>query len=52
MRVQFVSPIYVATALREAWAEHEQKKSTLRGMLHTPSYLAMTIATQVDDTNW
>ena len=45
-----MSPIYVATALREAWAEHEQKNSALRGMLHTPIYLAMTIATQIDDT--
>ena len=28
--------------------EHGQKKSALRGMLHTPIYLAMTIATQID----
>ena len=34
-----------------AWAGHEQNKSALRGMLHTPIYLAMTIATQICDTN-
>ena len=40
---QFVSPICVATALREAWSEHEQKNSALRGMLHTPIYLAIPL---------
>ena len=30
---QLVSPICVAMAVRGVWAEHEQKKSTLRGML-------------------
>ena len=38
-------------ALREAWAVHEQTKSALRGMLHTPIYLAMTIATQIGVCN-
>ena len=44
-----MSPICVATALRGAWAEHEQNKSALRGMLHlhTPIYLAMITATQI-----
>ena len=29
------APICITTALQGAWAEHEQKKSVLRGMLHT-----------------
>ena len=29
------------------YEEHEQKKSALRGISHTPIYLAMTIATQI-----
>ena len=41
-------------ALLEAWAEHKQKKSALRGMLEldTPIYLAMTIATQIGVRNY
>ena len=34
-------------ALLRAWTEHEQKKLALRGMLHTPIYPSMTIATQI-----
>ena len=41
----------IARSMRGAWAEHEQKKAALRGVLHTPIYLAMTIATQIGDTN-
>ena len=52
LHTQFVSPICAAMALRGAWADHEQKKSALRGMLHTPIFLAMTFATQIGDTNW
>ena len=41
----------IARSMSGAWAGHEQNKSALRGMLHTPIYLAMTIATQICDTN-
>ena len=44
------APICVAMALLGAWTEHEQNKSALRGMLHTPIYLAMTIAAKIGDS--
>ena len=47
VKLRLHTSICVAMALRGAWAEHEQKESVVRGMLHTPIYLAMTIATQI-----
>ena len=45
-------PIRVADMCRNSLARSmKQKKSALRGMLHTAIYLAMTIATQIADTN-